>query len=236
MSPYSGQSTNVMAALWTPMKPLPSSWMDEMKSAFCWASISRSPPVKKSTASKSFRFLALYSNLFLVSASVSVRSVVLHKPVSLPSRSIVAMAWDTASCRYPFSSPMTRSCFGDDTADWAVAEDCATQTLQSATIVTKNASRRGTMVWPITSANLTAVQPASQSPQRAESAGSDSGLLGGICIRHIHKGKNQSLSCSTEPPGVEQVSPLSKRSPSARRGITRKILAAHNQRQARKGE
>ena len=93
--------------------------------------------------------------------------MVLHKPVSLPSRSIVAMAWDTASCRYPFSSPMTRSCFGDDTADWAVAEDCATQTLQSATIVTKNASRRGTMVWPITSANLTAVQPASQSPQRA---------------------------------------------------------------------
>src|SRR6185437_12928289 len=118
-SPYSGQLTKVMAALWMPIKPLPSSWMNERKSAFCCASISRSPPVKKSTASKLLRFLALYSSFFLVRASASVRRVVSHRPVSRPSRSIVDMACDTDSCRYPFSSPITRRCFFCWRADWA---------------------------------------------------------------------------------------------------------------------
>src|SRR6266852_9812344 len=84
------------------------------------AFISRSPPVKKSTASKSFKFCALYSSFFFVSTSVSVRRVVSHSPVSRPSRSMVAMAWDTESCRYPFSSPMTRRCFFRGGPDWAV--------------------------------------------------------------------------------------------------------------------
>src|SRR6266567_1567298 len=100
-----------------PMKPFPSSWMKDRKSDFCWASISRSPPVKKNTASKLLRFLALYSSFFLVNASASVRIVESHKPVSVPRRSTVAIACDTDSCRYPFSSPMTRMCFFSGVAD-----------------------------------------------------------------------------------------------------------------------
>src|SRR5271163_4659348 len=136
MSTYSGQSTKVMAALCTPMNPLPSSWMNARKSAFCCVPISRSPPVKKSTASKSFKFLALYSNFFLVRTSVSVRRVVSHSPVCFPSRSIVAIAWETASCLYPFSSPMTRSCFLG-----GAAGDCAPQRLPRLMLNTKHAIR-----------------------------------------------------------------------------------------------
>jgi len=60
-------------------------------------------PVKKSMASKTFKFFALYSSFFFVSTSVSVRSVGVPQPGFLPSRSMVALAWDTESCRYPFS-------------------------------------------------------------------------------------------------------------------------------------
>src|ERR1700736_3247107 len=108
--------------------------MNEMKSAFCWASISRLPPVKKSTASKSFKFFALYSSFFLVRASESVRRVVSQSPVSLPNRSIVAIAWDTASWRYPFSSPMTRRCFVA-----GAAVDCAAHNSQRLMLTTANA-------------------------------------------------------------------------------------------------
>src|SRR5580700_310388 len=141
MSPYSGQSTKVIAALCTPMNPLPSSWTNERKSAFCWASISRSPPVKKSTASKSFRFLALYSSFFLVRASVSVRSVVSQSPVSVPSRSIVAIAWETASCRYPFSSPITKRCFFGGVGGIGPADPCAQPRLHRAKLNTRNEIR-----------------------------------------------------------------------------------------------
>src|SRR5229473_301098 len=47
------------------MNPFPSSCTKERKSALCCASISRVPPVKKITASKSFKFLALYTCFFL---------------------------------------------------------------------------------------------------------------------------------------------------------------------------
>src|SRR5712671_105042 len=34
-----------------------------------------------------------------------------HAPVSRPNRSMVAIAWEIASCRYPFSCPITSSLF-----------------------------------------------------------------------------------------------------------------------------
>src|SRR5258708_8860876 len=108
------------------MKLFASSGMKDKKSEFCWASISRSPPVKKSTTSKLVRFLALYSSFFLVNASLSVRRVESHKPVSVPRRSMVAMACDTDSCRYPFSSPMRRMCFFCGGTDWAVENPLST--------------------------------------------------------------------------------------------------------------
>src|SRR6516164_4434017 len=57
-----------MAALWIPRKPLPSSRTNASRSAFCDSSMSRSPSVKKATASKSSRFLAPYLSFFVVIA------------------------------------------------------------------------------------------------------------------------------------------------------------------------
>ena len=61
-----------------PMKPLPSSRMNDSRSAFCESSMSRLPSVKKTTASKASRFLAPYLSGFLVMAVQSVRNTVSH--------------------------------------------------------------------------------------------------------------------------------------------------------------
>ena len=47
----------MMVALWMPMKPLPSSRTNDSRSAFCESSMSRSPSVKNTTASKAFEVL-----------------------------------------------------------------------------------------------------------------------------------------------------------------------------------
>src|SRR5579859_2138766 len=112
--------------------------MNERKSAFCCSSISGSPPVNIKIASKLLRFLALNSSFFFVRTSVSVRMAVSQRPVFSPSCSMTAMAWDTDSCRYPFSSPRTSRCFF-----WGV-EVCAMARLQTRSVA---ASQAGCLIF-----------------------------------------------------------------------------------------
>ncbi len=74
----------MIAALWMPMKPLPSSRTNDSRSAFCESSMSRSPSVKNTTASKASRFLAPHFSGFLVMAVQSVRKYVSHRPELRP--------------------------------------------------------------------------------------------------------------------------------------------------------
>ncbi len=73
--------------------------------------MSSSPVVKKATASKVSRFLALRSSFFLVTSWQSVRMTVSHRPLSWPSFHRVAAAFEMDSCCHPLLSPMKRSLF-----------------------------------------------------------------------------------------------------------------------------
>src|SRR4029077_6955939 len=129
-----------------------------------------------------FRFFALYSSFFLVRTSVSVRMVVSQRPVSFPRRSMVAMACETASCRYPFSWPRTRRCFFGGTGCAGASDESATTDRNSKfrTRLMKGAHSRSEDDWIHTNAREPAEQARPQSSTSASRVDRCSPLLGGL--------------------------------------------------------